>query len=118
MATRTVDDCSEEGKGEARRGVDAALRQEAESAVMAVVAEMERTGEKVIKYEDARDALARSGYGESELDAAVQHGSLTLDADNLLSFGIPSFHSYMTLLLANECAGERRRANEGASLGR
>ena len=86
--------------------------------MMAVVAEMERTGEKVIKYEDARDALARSGYGESELDAAVQHGSLTLDADNLLSFGIPSFHSYMTLLLANERAPERRRTNEGASLGR
>ena len=37
MATRTVDDCSEEGKGEARRGVDAALRQEAESAVSACV---------------------------------------------------------------------------------
>lgn len=86
--------------------------------MLAIVAEMERTGDKAIKYEEARDALERSGYGEAELEAAVQHGSLTLDADNRLSFGIPSFHSYMTLLLANERARERQRANEGPGLGR
>ena len=86
--------------------------------MIAVVAEMERTGDKTIKYEEARDALEQSGYGEAELEAAVQHGSLTLDADNGLSFGIPSFHSYMTLLLANERARERQRANEGPGLGR
>ena len=70
--------------------------------MMAIVARMEHAGAEALKYEEARDALARSGYGESELDAAVQHGALTLDADNRVSFGIPSFHSYMTHLLANE----------------
>ena len=72
--------------------------------MMAVVAEMERAGDEALKYEDARDALERSGYGEAELDVAVQHGALTLDADNRVSFGIPSFHSYMSLLLAEERA--------------
>ena len=77
--------------------------------MMVLVARMEHAGAEALKYEEARDALERSGYGEPELDAAVQHGALTLDADNRVSFGIPSFHSYMTRLLANE-RGPRRHA--------
>ena len=85
--------------------------------MVAVVARMERTGDEVLKYEDARDALERTGYGESELDAAVQHGALTLDADNRVSFGIPSFHSYMTQLLANERTGPRRPGDDRSGTG-
>ena len=42
--------------------------------LMAVVAEMNRVGADRLEYHDAKDALIKAGFGQQELDDAIQHG--------------------------------------------
>ena len=65
----------------------------------ALVAAMERTETIRLEYHDAKNALAEAGFGAAELDAAIAHGALTCDDEDHVSFGIPSFHTYMKGLL-------------------
>ena len=79
MATRTVDDCSEEGKGEARWGLDPALRQEAEAAVSACVVSFLATVAE--KADGAPAAMADQWVREMVL-AGGRHGlERSLEAD-------------------------------------
>ena len=41
-------------------------------------------------------------HGRAALDAAVQHGALTLDRHNALSFGVPSFHAFVQWMLEDK----------------
>ena len=65
----------------------------------ALVAAMERAETIRLEYHDAKPALAEAGFGAAELDAAIAHGALTCDDEDHVSFGIPSFHTYMKGLL-------------------
>ena len=66
----------------------------------ALVAAMERTETTRLEYHDAKNALSEAGFGAAELDAAIAHGALTCDDEDHVSFGIPSFHTYMKHLLS------------------
>ena len=70
--------------------------------VLAIAAIMRRTGEERIDYDDAMEVLERAGHHRAELDAVVQHGALTLDRRNALSFGVPSFHAFMQRMLKDK----------------
>ena len=65
----------------------------------ALAAAMERAQRTRLEYHDAKAFLIEAGFGAAELDAAIAHGSLTCDDEDNVSFGIPSFHSYMKHLL-------------------
>ena len=73
--------------------------------MMALAAAMERTQKTRLEYHDAKNVLIEAGFGADELDAAIAHGSLTCDDEDHVSFGIPSFHTYMKHLLDRGRAG-------------
>ena len=75
----------------------------------ALMAAMERAQRIRLEYHDAKNVLVEAGFGAAELDAAVAHGALTCDDEDHVSFGIPSFHTYMKQLLDQERARERGR---------
>ena len=70
----------------------------------ALAAAMERAQKARLEYHDAKNVLVEAGFGEAELEAAIAHGSLTCDDEDNVSFGIPSFHTYMKQLLDRERA--------------
>ena len=72
----------------------------------AVVRAMERTGVTALRYREAKQMLAQAGFEDDALETAIAHGALTLSGEDV-SFGIPSFHSYMKQLLAREQSRER-----------
>ena len=74
--------------------------------MLAVVDAMERVGETALTRRQACDALAQGGYGDDDLDSAIAHGSLVYMRGKV-SFGIPSFRSYMQRVLAREQSRER-----------
>ena len=67
-----------------------------------LVAAMEQDRPTPLNYHDALKVLEQAGFGKRELEGAIAHGALSCDSDDRVSFGIPSFHSYMVDLLANE----------------
>ena len=75
--------------------------------MIALVAAMERAQRTRLEYHDAQNVLIEAGFAPTELDAAIAHGSLTCDDEDNVSFGIPSFHTYMKHLL------DRERAESG-----
>ena len=80
----------------------------AHKPMRAVMAAMDRNNEASLDYHDAKQALIDAGFDEVDLDNAIAHGSLTL-ARGEVSFGIPSFHSYMAHLLAKARDAEHGR---------
>lgn len=74
--------------------------------MLAVVAAMESAGVDALAYHDAVAAVAAIGFGEADVETAMARGSLTYDRKGNVSFGIPSFRSYMGDLLARQ----RRRS--------
>ena len=78
--------------------------------MLAVVDAMERVGETALTRRQACDALAQGGYGDDDLDSAIAHGALVYVRGCVrgkMSFGIPSFRSYMQRVLAREQSRER-----------
>ena len=71
--------------------------------MLAVVAAMERAGATALKQREAERIVAQAGYEADAVDKAIAHGSLALVGGNV-SFGIPSFHSYMQNLLERDRA--------------
>ena len=67
-----------------------------------LVAAMEQDRPTPLNYHDALKLLEQAGFGKRELEGAIAHGALSCDSDDRVSFGIPSFHSYMVDLLAKE----------------
>lgn len=73
-----------------------------ERAVMAVAEMMESAGSDWIDYHDAAALLERSGFSKEDLEAAVQHGALSVDRHSRVSFGIPSFRTHVAELLREQ----------------
>ena len=82
-----------------------------ERVVMTVAEMMESTGRDWIDYHDATELLERSGFDRGDLEAAVQHGALSLDRHSRLSFGIPSFRTHVVQLLRERERNQRRRGD-------
>ena len=80
----------------------------AHKPMRAIMAAMERNNAASLDYHDAKQVLIDAGFDEVDLDNAIAHGSLTL-ARGEVSFGIPSFHSYMAHLLAKVQNAEHGR---------
>ena len=73
-----------------------------ERAVMVVAEMMESVGSDWIDYHDATALLERSGFSKEDLEAAVQHGALSVDRHSRVSFGIPSFRTHVAELLREQ----------------
>ena len=77
-------------------------------AMIALVAEMIRQGTDAINHRAAATALDAAGFdGKEAVDNAIKHGALSHSRD-MVSFGIPSFHSYMRQEHARWQAQQRR----------
>ena len=74
--------------------------------MLAVMAAMEHAGATQLDYHHAQHVLSEAGFGVDELDKAIAHGSLA-HVRHDVSFGIPSFHTHMSRLLANKRMAER-----------
>ena len=78
--------------------------------MQALVLLMDELGADALAIEDARRELDQAGCnGQASIDKAIAHGVLSESALGAVSFGIPSFHSYML-----ELAQSRRGTNAGA----
>ena len=74
-----------------------------------VIGRMKQGGIRSLTMQDAIDAVDAAGPdGGKAVDDAVQHGVLTPEPQERVSFGIPSFYSYMeTALEPNESGQDR-----------
>ena len=78
--------------------------------MQALVLLMNERGTDALAIEDARWGLDKAGFnGQASIDKAIAHGVLSESALGAVSFGIPSFHSYML-----ELAQAHRGTNAGA----
>ena len=79
------------------------------SRMTPVIGRMKQGGIRSLTMQDAIDAVDAAGLdGGKAVDDAVQHGVLTPEPQERVSFGIPSFHSYMeTALEPNESGQDR-----------
>ena len=69
--------------------------------MLPVIAKMGAVGVKSLDMQDAIDAVTDANMdGAAVVADAVQHGVLTLDDDERVSFGIPSFHAHMAAALS------------------
>ena len=86
--------------GRRRRGADEVLRRAPGRRLAQAHAGRRRgngpPGRREIDRDEAKRRLDDAGLdGKAAVDDAVQHGVLTLGADGLVSFGIPSFHDHL-----------------------
>ena len=71
------------------------------SKMKPVIGCMVQGGVRALSMQAAIDAVDAAGFpGEQAVEDAIQHGVLTLEPEEHVSFGIPSFHNYMKCALA------------------
>ena len=72
-------------------------------AMLAVIGAMNERGVRFLDIDAARKALGEASFdGAAVVREAIEHGVLARNARSELSFGIPSFHSYMQDWLNDE----------------
>ena len=72
--------------------------------MMPVMARMTKDSVQSLYKRDAIDAVGDNG--EQTIDDAIQHGVLALEPGGSVTFGIPSFHRYMTNMLRQREQGD------------
>ena len=66
------------------------------SKMKPVIGCMVQGGVRALNMQAAIDAVDAAGFpGEQAVEDAIQHGVLTLEPEEHVSFGIRSFHNYM-----------------------
>ena len=83
--------------------------------MMPVIARMTKDSVQSLYRRDAIDAVGDNG--EQTIDDAIQHGVLALEPGGRVTFGIPSFHRYMTNMLRQRerkpCSRPENRVDRG-----
>ena len=72
--------------------------------IPALAAAMDRQQVRDLRWKEAAAVLAEMGAEDADatLQSALEHGVLTTDPRRRVSFGIPSFHDYMSALHAQD----------------
>ena len=83
--------------------------------MLPLIERMVNTGVVRITKRSAEKAITEAGEDDGELAVsdAIQHGVLTLEGDNHVSFGIPSFHGHMVGVLQQHRDTLRREQQMG-----
>ena len=63
--------------------------------MLAIIGQMERNGSKSMAADEAEACLVEAGFDGACLQAAIEHGVLSVGAEDTVTFGIPSFHTHM-----------------------